>query len=153
MIEKVGKAMANFIGTFVEYDKNNNSSFLRQYMRLSLKIDVCSPLKKDTKVRTKGGEWCTVNFKYEKLSIFCFVCGILGHTEYRCAIRFEMEEDTRFRGWSPKIRVENKRFGGGTSRLLKEEEGGSRQNNVDSGFSQAREMQSPQGGRVNVDVS
>lgn len=34
MLEKVGKTMANFIGTFVEYDKNNNTSFWRQYMRL-----------------------------------------------------------------------------------------------------------------------
>lgn len=29
MAEKVGKAMAYFIGSFVEYDKNNNSNFWR----------------------------------------------------------------------------------------------------------------------------
>jgi hypothetical protein len=26
MAEKVGRALANYIGSFVEYDKNNNSS-------------------------------------------------------------------------------------------------------------------------------
>ncbi|PNY04580.1 hypothetical protein L195_g001004 [Trifolium pratense] len=48
MKEKVGIPLANAIGSFVEYDKNNNSSFWRQYMRLRVKIDVRVPLKKDT---------------------------------------------------------------------------------------------------------
>ncbi|XP_058734223.1 uncharacterized protein At4g02000-like [Vicia villosa] len=124
MLEKVGRTMANFIGSFVEYDKNNNSSFWRQYMRLRVKIDVRLPLKTHTRVKNKGGEWCTVKFKFEKLSIFCFVSGILGHTEQRCAVRFAMEEDPGVRGWSAELRPENRKFVGGTSRWLQEEEGG-----------------------------
>ncbi|GAU45877.1 hypothetical protein TSUD_401030, partial [Trifolium subterraneum] len=34
MREAVGIKLANYIGKFVEYDKNNNSSFWRQYMRV-----------------------------------------------------------------------------------------------------------------------
>ncbi|MCI34941.1 DUF4283 domain protein, partial [Trifolium medium] len=34
ILEKVGRKLANYIGEFVEYDKNNNTSFWRQYMRL-----------------------------------------------------------------------------------------------------------------------
>ncbi|XP_058775429.1 uncharacterized protein At4g02000-like [Vicia villosa] len=110
MLEKVGKTMASYIGTFVEYDKNNNTSFWRQYMRIRVKVDVRQPLKQTTRVRNKGGEWCVVNFKYEKLSTFCFVCGILGHSEQRCEVRFAMAEDTGVRGWSNEIRADNKRF-------------------------------------------
>lgn len=73
MLEKVGKVMANFIGPFVKYDKNNNSSFWRKYMCLRVRIDVRQLLKKSIKVKKKGGEWCTVLFKYEKLGVFCFV--------------------------------------------------------------------------------
>lgn len=54
MLEKVGKTMANFIGSFLEYDKNNNISFWRQYMRLRVRIDVRVSLKKNTRVKNKG---------------------------------------------------------------------------------------------------
>jgi 14-3-3 protein epsilon len=50
MALKVGKTMANYIGSFVEYDKNNNNSFWRQYMRIRVCVDVRQPLKKDTRV-------------------------------------------------------------------------------------------------------
>jgi 14-3-3 protein epsilon len=55
-------------------------------MRIRVKIDVRLPLKKDTKVMNKEGQWCDVKFKYEKLGIFCFVCGIMGHAENKCDV-------------------------------------------------------------------
>lgn len=55
-MEKVEKTMANFIESFVEYEKkNNNTSFWRQYMRLRVRIDVRQPLKQQTRVKNKGG--------------------------------------------------------------------------------------------------
>lgn len=56
MLEKVGRSMENYIGTFVEYNKNNNTSFWRQYMSLRVKIDVRQPLKKNTIVKNNLGE-------------------------------------------------------------------------------------------------
>jgi 14-3-3 protein epsilon len=53
MKEKYGIPLANYIGSFVEYDKTNNSSFWRQYMRLWVKVDIRLPLKKDTRVMNK----------------------------------------------------------------------------------------------------
>jgi hypothetical protein len=124
MKERVGIQLANYIGTFLEYDKNNNSSFWRQHMRIRVKIDVRLPLKKDTRVMNKEGKWCTVKFKYEKLGIFCFVCGIMGHAENKCEIRFSMEHDDGVRNWSAEIRADHRRQGGRqTSRWLREEKG------------------------------
>jgi 14-3-3 protein epsilon len=139
MAEKVGRALANYIGSFVEYDKNNNSSFWRKYMRIRVRVDVRQPLKKDKKVKSAGGDWCTVNFKYEKLGIFCFVCGIMGHAENKCVVRFSMERDDGIRVWSNELRAESRRHSGRpTSRWLMEEEGGSgvtgRRNNSDHVF-------------------
>jgi hypothetical protein len=63
-------------------------------------------------VKDKEGNWCTVKFKYEKLGVFCFVCGIMGHAENKCAVRFEMEVDNGVREWSSEIRAEIRRQGG-----------------------------------------
>jgi hypothetical protein len=80
----------------------------------------------------KQGEWCKVKFKYEKLGIFCFVCGIMGHAENKCLVRFAMEEDNGVREWSSELRAENRRQGGRiTSRWLREENG----NHVGAGSS------------------
>jgi hypothetical protein len=124
MKERVGIRLANFIGSFLEYDKNNNSTFWRQYMRIRMKIDVRMPLKKDTKVMNKEGGWCVVKFKYEKLGMFCFVCGLMGHAENKCEVRFSMEQDDGVREWSAEIRAEPRRQGGRmVSRWLREEKG------------------------------
>lgn len=55
MKEAVGKLLANFIGTFVEYDPSNNMSVWHSYMRLRVHIDVRLPLKQEWKVRIAGG--------------------------------------------------------------------------------------------------
>jgi 14-3-3 protein epsilon len=125
MAERVGKTLANYIGSFVEYDKNNKGSFWREYMRIRVRVDIRQPLKKDSRVKNHGGNWCTVNFKYEKLGVFCFVCGLLGHGENRCAVRFAMTEDDGSRAWSKDLRAEpRRRSSRQTSRWLTEEDGG-----------------------------
>ncbi|PNX64177.1 hypothetical protein L195_g061989, partial [Trifolium pratense] len=88
-------------------------------MRVKVRIDVSQPLKKDTRVKNIAGEWCTINFAYEKVGTFCFVCGIMGHSERRCVVRYEMENDNGERGWSSALRVDLRRRGGRqTSRWL-----------------------------------
>ncbi|WJX56046.1 hypothetical protein P8452_41743 [Trifolium repens] len=125
MTERVGKTLANYIGSFVEYDKNNKGSFWREYMRIKVRVDIRQPLKKDSRVKNQGGDWCTVHFKYEKLGVFCFICGVIGHGENRCAVRFSMVDDDGSRAWSKEIRAEPRRRGGRqTSRWLLEDEGG-----------------------------
>jgi hypothetical protein len=104
--------LANYIGSFVEYDKNNKGSFWREYMRIRVRVDIRQPLKKDSRVKNQGGNWCTVNFKYEKLGVLCFVCGLIGHGENRCAVRFSLTEDDGSRGWSKDLRDDPRRRSG-----------------------------------------
>jgi hypothetical protein len=134
MKERVGLTLANYIGSFVEYDKNNNSSFWRQHMRIRVRIDVRQPLKKDAKVKNRDGAWCTVNFKYEKLGVFCFICGIMGHGENKCEVRYAMEQDDGRREWSADIRAEPRRQGGRVgSKWLREKGGGRDETTITGG--------------------
>jgi hypothetical protein len=71
-------------------------------MRIRDKVDVRQPLKKDAKVKKKEGGWSIVNFKYEKLGIFCFVCGIMGRAENKCEVCYAIEQDDGKREWSAK---------------------------------------------------
>lgn len=38
------------------------------------------------KIKREGGNWTWINFKYERLSTFCFVCGLMGHSDRDCSI-------------------------------------------------------------------
>ncbi|GAU19381.1 hypothetical protein TSUD_76250 [Trifolium subterraneum] len=122
MLETVGRGLANYIGEFVEYDKNNNTSFWRKYMRVKVRVDVRSPLKIEKKIKLNGGKGGVVKFKYEKLGLFCFVCGRLGHAENKCEDKYAMERDDGQRSWSNEIKAEVRRPGGKVgSRWLHEE--------------------------------
>lgn len=109
MTELVGRHLANFVGEFLEYVASNNSSIWRRYMRLSVRVDVCLPLKKERRVKMVGGEWNTVTFKYEKLGVFCFKFGCLGHTDQRCEVILELGVDDRVGEWSMELKADPRR--------------------------------------------
>jgi hypothetical protein len=91
-------------------------------MRVKVRVDVRSPLKIEKRIKLNGGMGGVVKFKYEKLGLFCFVCGILGHAENKCEVRYAMERDSGRRSWSNEIRAEVRRPGGRVdSRWLREE--------------------------------
>ncbi|GAU40727.1 hypothetical protein TSUD_14120 [Trifolium subterraneum] len=108
MLETVGKGLANYIGEFVEYDKNNNTSFWRKYMRVKVRVDVKSLLKTEKKIKLNG------DLVMQKISVR----------------KYAMEKDDGWRSWSNEIRVEVRRPGGRVgSRWLHEE--GRKKDDVD----------------------
>ncbi|XVF74725.1 hypothetical protein PTKIN_Ptkin13bG0134800 [Pterospermum kingtungense] len=87
MSMSVGKQLDNYIGEFIEYNANNSSSFWRAFMWIQVELDVRKPLKKKKKkkITGPGGVVTFVHFKYERPTSFCFLCGLLGHSEPFCA--------------------------------------------------------------------
>ncbi|XP_074342938.1 uncharacterized protein LOC141680674 [Apium graveolens] len=111
MAEPVGEQLGNFFGSFVSYDLSNNESIWREYMRLRIKVDVRRPLKRKKKICKKDKTEVIVNCKYEKLGEFCFVCGLLTHTERSCKKKINGEADSSGREWGSWLRAPPRRQG------------------------------------------
>ncbi|XP_074361359.1 uncharacterized protein LOC141701624 [Apium graveolens] len=109
MSESIDKQLGNFFGTFLMYDSNNNASIWREYMRIKVKVDVRSPLKRRKKIGSKNRKECIVNCKYEKLADFCFVCGVLSHTERFCKKKIEGGTEGVTRKWGNWLRAPPRR--------------------------------------------
>jgi 14-3-3 protein epsilon len=93
---KVGQAIGRFLGELKEYDHRNTVH--NTYMRLKVRINVTKPLQQSWKVRANEGNYVQIVFKYEKLGVFCYLCGLLGHTDKNCPKLFDMEHDDGSRG-------------------------------------------------------
>lgn len=84
--ESILVSIGNFVGKFVKSDPVNMNGGWRMYVRIRVTLDLDKPLKRRMKIKREGGEWSWINFKYERLSTFCFVCGLLGHSERDCSV-------------------------------------------------------------------
>ncbi|KAF9598839.1 hypothetical protein IFM89_031507 [Coptis chinensis] len=70
--------------------------------RIRVELDIKERLTKDHKIRLETGQVLSVRFKYEKLGIFCYFCGVIGHDHYACSIREKYRNDLIKCGGSPK---------------------------------------------------
>nr|GLL21993.1 uncharacterized protein LOC109174453 [Ipomoea trifida] len=57
---------------------------MHTFFRVRVAVDVGKPLKTKMKLKRDNGAWSIVEFRYERLPTFCFLCGILGHGEKFC---------------------------------------------------------------------
>uniref|UniRef100_A0A803NVG6 Uncharacterized protein n=1 Tax=Cannabis sativa TaxID=3483 RepID=A0A803NVG6_CANSA len=84
MSDTVVRNVANYIGIYVKSDPKNFNGIWRNYLRVRTSKDIEKPLKRRMKLKRPDGDWLWTNFKYEFLPTFCFICGIIGHSERFC---------------------------------------------------------------------
>lgn len=53
-------------------------------MRVRVELPINKPLRRSGYIAGADGQRLWINFKYERLSTFCFVCGKLGHDNKHC---------------------------------------------------------------------
>ena len=95
---QVEKQFGDFVGKFIQYDETNNTRFEASYILVKVRIDVLQPLKHWKKILLSKGSSSHVLFKYERLGLFCFLCGRLSHTERFCDFHFSMAIDSMAHG-------------------------------------------------------
>ncbi|MBA0698767.1 hypothetical protein Goari_000459 [Gossypium aridum] len=126
--ENLAIQMGNFIGEFMEYDGSNMGKEGRNFMRIRVRLDIRRPLKRKKQIKCHG-KCSYVRFRYERLSLFCFFCGRLGHSDSFCEARMELGMEAKEMGWDLSLRAQSRRAQTMTSVWLREEsegQGGSR---------------------------
>lgn len=78
--ENILRSVGNFVGKYVKGDPANFEGTWKAYVIIRVTIDIHNPLKRRMKIKREGGTWSWINFRYERMGNFCFVCGIIGHT-------------------------------------------------------------------------
>ncbi|CAH9113883.1 unnamed protein product [Cuscuta epithymum] len=78
----------NFLGSFIKFEMSQFEGKQSSYSYIRVCLDVRRPLKKGTTL-TKNVVQHWVDFKYEKLLSFCFLCGIIGHSDKFCPLKYE----------------------------------------------------------------
>ncbi|CAN0874954.1 hypothetical protein LINGRAHAP2_LOCUS10546 [Linum grandiflorum] len=86
--EKVGRTIGNDIGSFLDYNERNANFLPDAYMRIRIALDVRVPLLQEIQVLIHNNSELTCPLKCERLPLFCYICGILGHVEKHCELRF-----------------------------------------------------------------
>lgn len=91
--EAMARQFGNFLGEFLEYDTTVSLFDPCKYMRIKACIDSRFPLKRRKKILVGDDRVVYARFQYERLSLFCFLRGKLGHGEsfYPFRIRIDSE--------------------------------------------------------------
>lgn len=77
------RTVGNKVGTFIDVDALDVVG-INKSMRVRAPLDARKPLVDTIRLKIKGGTKAAMNIKYEKLPLFCYVCGLLGHGEKYC---------------------------------------------------------------------
>lgn len=109
MTKKIIKEVGNYIEKYVQSCPTNFVDVWRDYMRIWVNIDLCKSLKRRMKVRKTRDEWYWINFKYENVPTFCFICGLLGHSEKFCSRLFDTPEEEIIKAYGAWMRAPFKR--------------------------------------------
>lgn len=123
MLKSVGRQLENFFGEFLEYDSKNNAFIWRDCVRVRIRLDVCKPIKRKKKITKRDGSEFVVTCKYERLGEFCFICGMVTHTDRFCHVIDANGEGCGEKEWGSWLRAPQRRVASQIhSRWLTEED-------------------------------
>ena len=81
---EAGVRIGGILGKVERVDVGDKGFSRGCYLRIRVIIDISQPLCQERMVRMGGSESCWVEFKYERLPVFCYLCGKIDHDEKDC---------------------------------------------------------------------
>lgn len=99
--EKIS-AIARGLGEVMETEEDFLD--LNPFRRVRVLVDCTKPLKRFQNIRVKGDVTVKIDFKYERLPHFCFLCGLMSHTEKDC-LYVNVDDKEKVYGWGLDIRA------------------------------------------------
>lgn len=106
MNKGVGQKISASFGTVVEVDVAGDGGGWGRYLCIRIELDLTRPLEREWALNLEGNtHW--VSFKYEKLPLFCFICGRILHLPTGCPgqnqARRNMDKSSGGRGYKQMI--------------------------------------------------
>ncbi|KAK5819413.1 hypothetical protein PVK06_024413 [Gossypium arboreum] len=113
MLEVMARQFGSFLSSFLDYDTKISLFAVKQFMRIKVHLDVRVPLKK---IVLGASRMVYARFQHEKLSMFCFLHGKLGHGESFCPLKVRIDSAKILFGWNISLHVSVRR---GSSMVIK----------------------------------
>ncbi|PPS17617.1 hypothetical protein GOBAR_AA02958 [Gossypium barbadense] len=120
MLEVMARQFGSFLSSFLDYDTKISLFAVKQFMRIKVHLDVRVPLKK---IVLGASRMVYARFQHEKLSMFCFLHGKLGHGESFCPLKVRIDSAKILFGWNISLYVSVRRGSSMVSRWLRETDG------------------------------
>ncbi|KAH1047686.1 hypothetical protein J1N35_038470 [Gossypium stocksii] len=119
--EGTARQLGDFVGKFMEYDTSIVTRGGSNFIRIRVMLDVRLPLKRKKRISMGQNKLIYALFQYERLPLFCFIYGRLGHGESYCDVRLTLRDQQVAFGWDLSLRAMPRRRGQVASKWLREE--------------------------------
>ncbi|KAK9950683.1 hypothetical protein M0R45_006158 [Rubus argutus] len=83
MSMRMGGAIGNKLGKFLEVDCDESGACVGKFMRIKVRLDISKPLWRGFPIDLSSGVKALVEFCYERLFTLCFGCGRIGHKIFK----------------------------------------------------------------------
>ncbi|KAK7835681.1 uncharacterized protein CFP56_023287 [Quercus suber] len=90
---QVAKKVGSRLGVVKEVEQRRRQDELNYFMRVRVALPISKPIRRGSFIAGSDGERHWVMFKYQRLPLFYYYCGMLGHDVKNCAAHFAVTKN------------------------------------------------------------